>query len=360
MKKLTYEYVKEFINSTGYTLLSDNYKNNMTKLLIRCDKGHEYSVTIGNFQKGNRCSICSGVNNKKLTYSYVKEFINSTGYTLLSNDYTNIGTKLLIRCDKGHEYSAIFKSFKNGCRCSICSHKKAGFKKRISFSEVKETIEMENYTLLSNDYINSGAKLKVICPEGHEYNVSFSHFKNGTRCRYCMSDILNIKLKHSYDYVKSYIESFGYTLLSDTYTNNKSKIEIKCDKGHRFSMIFNSFQRGQRCPICWNNSMSSKQENDVVSFINSFNLSTICNDRTQIINPYTGRYLELDIWIPSIKKAVEYNGTYWHSFTDVKITDKIKQEQCKQLGIDLLIVKEHNWINNNEFEREIIRRFING
>jgi hypothetical protein len=51
---------------------------------------------------------------------------------------------------------------------------------------------------------------------------------------------------------------------------------------------------------------------------------------------------ELDIYIPELKKAVEYNGDYWHSD---KIRDKkhviAKLEKCEALGINLITIQEH-------------------
>lgn len=54
----------------------------------------------------------------------------------------------------------------------------------------------------------------------------------------------------NYSFVKKYIENEGYKLLSKKYENIHKKIEIECDKGHIFSMSFNNFKKGQRCPKC--------------------------------------------------------------------------------------------------------------
>jgi len=63
---LTYECVKQYIESfEGYKLLSTDYKNNNTKLEIRCSKGHVIWMVYSSFQQGLRCSMCAG--NKKLT-----------------------------------------------------------------------------------------------------------------------------------------------------------------------------------------------------------------------------------------------------------------------------------------------------
>ncbi len=68
-----------------------------------------------------------------------------------------------------------------------------------------------------------------------------------------------------------------------------------------------------------------------------------------IVNPKTGNYLELDIFLPELNKAIEYNGIYWHSKENVKNRDKLKSTQCKNKGIDLLVIEESDWIKNKNF-----------
>ena len=60
----------------------------------------------------------------------------------------------------------------------------------------------------------------------------------------------------SYNYIKEQIEKEGYKLLSKSYKNAHTKIKIKCDKGHIYKVIWNSFQQGHRCKEC---SPSKKQ-----------------------------------------------------------------------------------------------------
>ena len=82
------------------------------------------------------------------------------------------------------------------------------------------------------------------------------------------------------------------------------------------------------------------------------------NDRNTIINPSTGHNLELDIYLPEVNKAIEFNGIYWHSLHRAKNYDKIKKDQCRRNNIDLLIVEEENWNNNKELCLQVIENFI--
>lgn len=55
---------------------------------------------------------------------------------------------------------------------------------------------------------------------------------------------------------------------------------------------------------------------------------------------------ELDIYIPSLKIAVEFNGTYWHSdlYKDTKY-HQLKTIKCAQRGIRLIHIFEYEWLD---------------
>ena len=59
-KRITYEEVKENIESKGWTLQSDSYKNLDTGLTVLCPQGHQVSVTYGDWRKTKNydCPIC--------------------------------------------------------------------------------------------------------------------------------------------------------------------------------------------------------------------------------------------------------------------------------------------------------------
>ena len=83
-----------------------------------------------------------------------------------------------------------------------------------------------------------------------------------------MDEICDHK-KHTYEYVKKYIEEQGYELISKEYINNVTKIEVKCQHGHIYKVRFRDFKnRNERCPICNKNSERLKYE-DVKNYIES-------------------------------------------------------------------------------------------
>jgi len=351
-KIITYKNVKENIEEMeGYKLLSKEYKNAKAKLKIQCPYLHIFELNWNKWQGRKRCNICKI--GGKLSYNHVKEQIEKEGYKLLSKEYISWYSKLKIKCIEGHIYHQSYGLWKKRrFRCPDC----AGNIK-YSYNHVKEQIEKEGYKLLSKEYKNNGTKLKLQCIEGHNYKASFSCFLKGQRCPYCVGGI-----RLEYKNVKNQIESIeGYKLLSKEYKNNHEKLNIQCPKNHKFKMIWNTFKNNQRCPCCVFIEKSSKPEKEITRIIKKHIKETeiISNDRTQIINPLTDKNLELDAWIPSLRKAIEFNGDYWHSKPDVKTRDAIKKQQCKEKGINLLIINEKNWINNKNRCIEQIKEFLN-
>jgi len=99
-------------------------------------------------------------------------------------------------------------------------------------------------------------------------------------------------------------------------------------------------------------SHTSGIERDIKSFVEStYNGNIIYNDR-KILDG-----LELDIYIPEKKVAIEINGMYWHSeiYKD-KNYHFNKTMMCNKLGIRLMHIFDYEWNDLNK--REIIKSII--
>lgn len=95
---------------------------------------------------------------------------------------------------------------------------------------------------------------------------------------------------------------------------------------------------------------SSIVENEIKIFIDSLNIKNYTNYK--LFN----NKLEIDIYIPDYKLAIEFNGLYWHSelFKD-KNYHLNKTNLCEEQGIQLLHVFEDEWIYKKEIVKSIIK-----
>lgn len=98
----------------------------------------------------------------------------------------------------------------------------------------------------------------------------------------------------------------------------------------------------------------SKGELELFDFIKNQYSDAKSGDRKQIWP------MELDIYIPSLNIGIEYDGDYWHSLPDMIERDEEKNNLCKEKNINLIRVKESDWLNNNELEKLRIMEIING
>lgn len=201
-KKLTIEYIRNKLNDIGYTLISTEYISATHKMDIKCDKGHIYSQTWGNFYTGHRCPKCN-ILNKRNSIEDIKKYIESFGYTLLSNSYKNRDEKLSVVCPKGHLFEITYGNFLNGRRCSECY-----ICKKKSEEEVKNLLNKFNYKLLS-EYKSANSKITVECNFGHNYETTYAKFSVGKRCPKCNISTGHNRIctyldKHSIEYEIEY------------------------------------------------------------------------------------------------------------------------------------------------------------
>lgn len=93
------------------------------------------------------------------------------------------------------------------------------------------------------------------------------------------------------------------------------------------------------------NPHTSKYEAEIYSLVRG-----ICGDAVERQRGLlSGAGRELDIYVPSLKVAIEFNGNYWHSsiYKDRRYHQQ-KTIDCAKQGIRLIHVFEYEWINSRE------------
>lgn len=389
-KRLNYEEVKEYIEKNGFKLLSREYLGTRKPIKLKCKNGHKWSIRFDSFRKNPECPYCSG---RKLNYNIVKQNIEREGYKLISEEYKNTHSKLTLKCPNDHKFSIQYANFQQGQRCPKC----AGIMK-YSYDEVKEYIESFEYKLISKEYINNAELLKIECPEGHIFNMSFSSFKTGSRCPKCLGKQLNFKevkdkieltgytllsteyktakdklhmkcdkghefymsltkfnqghrclkchnenghnRKYNYEFVNKYVKNEGYKLLSNSYTIASEKLLMECDKGHRFFMSFRDFKDGTRCPQC----NISKGEYKISKILEKYDIAYEIQYKFKDCRFY--KELPFDFYLPKYNMLIEYDGEQhfkivnwfggFNGFINTKIRDTIKNIYCKENNIKLI------------------------
>ena len=325
---------KHLVEHEGYELLS-KYINSYIKVKIRCDKGHEYNVTPNSFKNGSRCPKCPSKYTIQAKKQF-KELVDQEGYELLS-DYKNTITKVKLKCPEGHEYSVKPIKFKSGRRCPKCSGKCSEYAKE----QFIQTLDQEGYELLSG-YIDMKTKVVLLCSNGHIVTSRPDHFKRGVRCPKC-TGLCPIQAKEQFIQT---LDQEGYKLLSD-YNGIMYNVMLLCPNGHEWEVTPNNFKTHyRRCSHCSGSTGQRLLQEKLKEHIKE---DVIYNDR-KVLNG-----LELDIYYPDLKIAIEYQGNYWHSRLEQIVRDKRKKKLCEEKGIKLIEVWDNDFLKD---KNKIVNKLI--
>jgi len=110
-------------------------------------------------------------------------------------------------------------------------------------------IHGDNYDYSKTEYISSGHKLLIICPQHGEFWQEANSHKQGHGCKHCYYDsnlqteeefIKNAKLIHSNEYDYSIVD----------FSKGNKKVEIICPKHGIFRVFRRNHLRGDKCNKC--------------------------------------------------------------------------------------------------------------
>lgn len=98
----------------GGKCLSDSSIGGNKKLLWCCSKGHEWTSTLCCLKVGAWCPKCAKV--ARLTYSDIlKQAADNNGYLVSQPDeFVNNRSHLIWKCNKGHEWKASYSNISRG------------------------------------------------------------------------------------------------------------------------------------------------------------------------------------------------------------------------------------------------------
>ena len=318
------------------------------KVWWKCGNGHVWQAVIADRNNGNKCPYCSG---KRVLKGYndlrtvnpclIKEWnYEKNGEEIPENYTSNSHKKVWWICKDGHEWQATIAHRNRGRGCPYCSGRKT-LKGYNDVQSIKPSLieewncekngdnKPENYTS------NSHAKVWWICKDGHEWQASIASRSFGRGCPYCSGryaikgkndlQTINLALAAEWNYEKN-----SELTPENVMPNSHAKVWWRCTKGHEWCATVDSRNRGNGCPICDSERKASFPEYVLLYYLNKYGL--------EAIHSYREFGYELDIYIPSKKYAIEYDGYFWHK--NKRKQDIEKNQKCKEDGIRLFRIRE--------------------
>lgn len=207
----------------------------------------------------------------------------------------------------------------------------------IDNAELMAEWHWERNTDVAPSQLTLGSNKKVWwkCGKGHEWQAKINSRNDGRGCPYCSSrkilrgyndlQTVNPTLAKEWNFEKN-----NELTPEDIMPNSEKKVWWKCKKGHEWQAITKSRHHGHGCPVCNSERSTSFPEYAIVFYLKKYGLETI--------HSYKERGYELDVYIPSKKVAIEYDGYLWHKNKTKQ--DLIKNYNCVKDGIKLYRIRE--------------------
>lgn len=138
--------------------------------------------------------------------------------------------------------------------------------------------------------------------------------------------------------------------------SDNRKFTCKCDCGAVREVFLTNLTSSAslQCKSCVKTQKSSKGEKELGEWISKvWKGEVLSNDWDTLKNQ------ELDILLPNLKLAIEYNGLYWHSeLKKDKYSHFKKRKLCESKGIRLVQINSDEWIGKKPIVKSIIKHIL--
>lgn len=285
--------------------------------------------------------------------------IHGNKYMYTNTIYVSAKVNVHIYCPTHGEFHQTPDNHLQGKGCRECANERIRESVQLTQEEAVDKFKVvhgDTYDYSLTNYIRSDKKVRIICKiHGEFQQLPDNHFL-GRGCKICGGLRTSASRKKwwkinprifnlTHDNVISRFKSthgdrYRYDLVE--YDGCKDKVTIVCEQHGPFLQAAESHMRGQGCRTCAK--LDSKAEVEIYEWVQQYFPDVERNNRQQL----GGK--ELDIFIPSKKFAIEFNGLYYHSdsprVSKNPITrHKEKTDICKTNGIHLFHLFEDDWNN---------------
>lgn len=341
-KLTTKDFIEKSIKVHGdrYDYSESKYTNNITPIKIICLEHGVFEQTPHNHKRGSGCKKCTaGAPALSLEEFIVKATkVHNNIYNYSQVNYKNNRTKIDIICSEHGMFEQSPGGHLMGQGCPTCN---VG---NIKISEVRRRIKNthgDRYTYDFSSYNGVDDKINITCNTHGSFKQRASDHIKGHGCHECSGSVkltTEMFIKNS---IGTHGDKYDYSLVE--YKDNKTKVNIICNKHGGFTQSPNSHSRGAGCPFC----KESKGERAVEQILKEKGIRFIrqhkfndCKDK---------RCLPFDFYLPDDNMCIEFNGRQHYepvatfggekSLKGTQRRDKIKEGYCNKNNIPLLAIK---------------------
>lgn len=303
---------------------------------------------------------------RKITIETLQEYARHKEGICLSKKYVNPKVPIKWQCSEGHRWNSPWKSMYDDRWCKECyvESKRLGLRSAIKIATEKEG------KCLSTKYKNWKTKLRWKCKMGHEWEACLDNIKNKNQwCPKCAIGASKLSIKDC----KRAAVKFGGKCLSSDYKNAQGIMLWQCSSGHLWNApVKRILYDNKWCPRCRDKSQNVLATNIKRIFGNNITVKQKYRG-FEWLNTSNGGRQEIDIFVPELRLAVEYDGqghfypvnfggcddyTASEIFKRTKRLDKLKDMKIKQNQEDIRYFIRFSYEDNIYNIREVRQKLI--
>jgi very-short-patch-repair endonuclease len=304
---------------------------------------------------------------KKTIEDFVDEakLIHGFNYDYSKVLYVDAKTDVEIVCLIHGSFLQSPDSHLSGKGCLKCGVETSATKRRKTIKDFvcnAKVVHGERYDYSISTYVNSNEKLAINCSLHGVFWQLPGHHLRGVGCPVCganrAADNKKNKAKALFESTANKVHGGRYDYSYVNYISAHGKVEIACRRHGIFKQDAASHLGGKGCPIC----MESKGECLVASVLDSLGVRYVRQKKFDGCR--LERQLSFDFYLPDFNVAIEFDGIQHYEprdfggskesackeFMKTKKRDEVKNDYCKEAGIELLRV---NFICRDTVEERI-------
>ena len=367
---MSIEDCKELAIKRNGRCLSTEYINNKTKMEWQCSNKHHrpWWAIYSSIKRGSWCPYCSR-NARKNTIDDCKKLAAKKNGKCLSTEYVNVSTKMKWQCEIGHVWYAIYDKVRSKTWCPECARNA----RKNTIGDCKKLAAKKNGKCLSTEYINNKTKMKWQCKEGHVFESRYINIISDKWCPKCYNKRRSFGIKLTIEYCREIAKNRNGRCLSNRYIDVNTKMKWQCKKGHIWRATTDSINQGTWCPACGTGKTQYSLLQIIKTIFSKYDVLPEFNDFDWL---YTdkGRKQSIDIYVPKLKLAIEYDGE--QHFMPVKFgnysgivarekykrtveLDEMKNRKIKEHPLDVKYFIRFDYTEKNRLNREyVLQRLI--